>query len=851
MTTTVFQDSFSQEIWETTYKDYKDKDINDSFHRIASAIASVESTDELKALWKDRFYDLLTNFKGVPGGRIMSNAGTEWAGTTLMNCFVGPRGKYDIDSLEGIYNHLLSQSQTLKSEGGWGENFSYIRPRGSFINGIGVETPGSVKYMELFDKASEIITAGSGKKSTNKKAKGKIRKGAMMGVIDVWHPDVIEFITAKQQAGRLTKFNVSVNCTDEFMEKINQVQKLYANGKTPSSEELKSVDSWDLIFPDTTFHAYKSEWDGNIKLWKSKGYPVKVFNTISAKWLWNLIMESTYNRAEPGVLFLDRANYFNPLHYGETIFATNPCGEQTLSPGNICCLGTVNLTQFVSGESFDFDSIKKYVSYMVRFLDNVNSYSSAPLPEYVESMHKKRRIGLGIMGWGSSLFMLKTRFASKRASELREQLMKTIAQTAYETSIDLAIEKGKFEYCDPEKHSKSPFILQLGLSDEYMTKLKTTGIRNASLLSQQPNGNSSILANVVSGGIEPVFMPEYIRTVIVSPAPAEIADVTPKWYEGAWEETSLFKFAKEGDEEILKGVHNGITYKIDKNRGLTKEVLCEDYGVRYLKARNEWDSSADWAVTTTGLTVNDHVSDLEGFAKWTDSACSKTCNIPFDYPYEDFKDLYLKVYNTGFIKGFTTYRAGTMTAVLSAKEDASVSDDQEEIILDSVTLPEAAPASMKTLRAEGRKWYLSVVWNEQKTRPFALFVHTNHHEKNITTSDAIEKLTDLAVRKGIPQIHIDEVLNKISGSDNASKIARMISLNLRHGVLIKNIVATLDTMEDVYLGSFIFQIKKYLASFIKDGEKVHGEVCQDCGSTNVIYEEGCKKCVNCGSGKCS
>jgi ribonucleoside-diphosphate reductase alpha chain len=870
MAGTVFQDSFSQEIWEVTYKDHNDSNINDTFRRIAKAIASVEATAELRDTWEHRFYELLTNFKGVPGGRIISNAGTEWSGTTLMNCFVGPRVKYDVDSLEGIYSHLLSQSQTLKSEGGWGENFSYIRPRGSFINGIGVETPGSVKYMELFDKTSEIITAGSGKKSTNKKAKGKIRKGAMMGVIDVWHPDVIEFITAKQQSGRLTKFNVSVNCTDEFMSritKITELEKEYIiachnandnfDGKGWVGDEIREkiaeLDKWDLIFPITTFEKYKEEWNGDIKAWLAKGYPVKVHNTISAKWLWNLIMESTYNRAEPGVLFLDRANYFNPLNYAETIFATNPCGEQTLSPGNICCLGTINLTQFVKpdGSGFDLHSVKKYVGYMVRFLDNVNSYSSAPLPEYLESMQKKRRIGLGIMGWGSSLFMMRTRFASPEAAKIREELMCTIARTAYETSIDLAVEKGMFEYCVPRWHAETPFINQLGLSQEYMSRLRDSGIRNASLLSQQPNGNSSILANVVSGGIEPIFMPEYTRTVIVSVAPEEIVNVTPKWYEGVWEETELFKFDKEGDEEILKGVFNGITYKIDKNRGLTKEVGCEDYGVRFLKQKGEWNPNANWAVTTANLTVDDHVSDLEGFARWTDSACSKTCNIPYDYPYEDFKELYLKVYNTGFIKGFTTYRSGTMTAVLSAKEEKHADPADEEIILDTVKLPESAPASMKTLKVEGRKWYLTVVWNEQQTRPFALFVHTNHHEKNVTTSDAVEKLTDLARRKKIPEMYVEEVLGKISQSDNASKIARMISLNLRHGVLIRNIVSCLDSLEEVYIGSFLFQIKKYLATFIRDGEQVHGETCLECGSANVIYEEGCKKCVNCGSGKCS
>jgi len=205
---TVFEDAFSEEVWASTYKDHNDRNVNDTMFRVAAAAASMEKTAELRLEWTEKFYDLLSEFKATSGGRIYANAGTEWGGTTLMNCFVGPRVKEDLDSLDGILKHLYSQAHTLKSEGGWGENFSYIRPRGSFIHGIGVETPGAVKYMELFDKASEIITSGSGKKSSHSKAKGKIRKGAMMGVLDVWHPDIVEFITAKQQPGRLTKFNV-------------------------------------------------------------------------------------------------------------------------------------------------------------------------------------------------------------------------------------------------------------------------------------------------------------------------------------------------------------------------------------------------------------------------------------------------------------------------------------------------------------------------------------------------------------------------------------------------------------------------------------------------------------------
>jgi ribonucleoside-diphosphate reductase alpha chain len=861
--TTTFEDPFAEEVWASTYKDAGDLTVNDTMFRVAAAAASVEATDDLKLEWTEKFYDLLSGFKGTAGGRIYANAGTTWGGTTLMNCYVGPRVSHDPDSLDGILTHLRSQAHTLKSEGGWGENFSYIRPRGSFIHGIGVETPGAVKYMELFDKSSEIITSGSGKKSNNKKAKGKIRKGAMMGVLDIWHPDIVEFITAKQQSGRLTKFNMSINCTDAFMDRVNKIQALEKEIASAGAsyshvpvedfdfvsckEALAQLDAWDLVFPETDHPHYKAEWKGDLQAWQSKGYPVKVHQTVSVMWLWNMVMDSTYNRAEPGVLFLDRANHFLPLSYAETVYATNPCGEQTLAPGGVCNLGSLNLPMFLNKDRTDFNYVKveKYVRYMVRFLDNINNLTTAPLPEYRSSIQNKRRIGVGILGWGSALYMLKTRFASTAAGELRDKVMRSIAQAAYEASIDLAEEKGMFKLCDPVKHAEGVFIKSLGLSSAYMQKLLRTGIRNSSLLSIQPTGNSSIFANVVSGGLEPVFMHDYVRTVIVNYMPDSIASVTPKWYEGVWEETSAFKFAKEGDEEILRAEIGGTVYKIDKNRGLTKEVLCEDYGVRHMKRLNEWDPDADWAATAMSMSVDDHVSDLKGFARWVDSAMSKTVNVPNDYPLEAFKNIYLDAYNSGYVKGVTTYRAGTMTTVLSAKDD---NGPCEEVILDDVDLPDSLPAVRKKLRAESKKWYLTVSFFND--RPVEFFVQTNHHEKTATTHDAVERLLAMARAKGIPDKHIDKVEEKINTDSNVSKLARCISFLLRHGVLIKSVVSELDKVENVYVGSFLFAIRKYLASFIKDGEKVAGERCADCGSDKVVYSEGCKKCVSCGSSKC-
>lgn len=672
-----------------------------------------------------------------------------------------------------------------------------------------------------------------------------------------WHADIIEFITAKQSAGRLSKFNLSVNCTDAFMSIITEIDTLTKSLVTVLDEELKKgierrideIDTWDLVFPDTTHRSYRAKWDGNLQNWVNLGLPITVIRTIKASYLWDLIMKSTYSRAEPGVLFLDRANLFNPLNYAETIMATNPCGEQTLAPAGVCCLASLNLTQFFNPKSrtFNFSKLKKYAKYAVRFLDNVNEYSNAPLPEYKTNMLKKRRIGVGLLGWGSLLYMMKTPFDSEEAGVLRENIAVAYSRAVYEASIDLAIEKGHFEYCIPEKHAKSIFIENLGLSEEYMEKLRSTGIRNSACLSIQPTGNTSILANIASGGIEPVFMPEYIRTVIVGAMPKNLEGKCPKWYEGEWRETRYFKLAKEGDEEILKAKIDGVVYKIDQNRGLTKEVLCQDYGARWLSERGEWDAKADWASTTLNLSADAHIVDLKGWAKYVDSAISKTINLPFEYSYEQFQDLYLDAYKTGYIKGMTTYRAGTMTAVLSAKDDGR---DGEEIIQDDVKLPDDAEAKIKIIRAEGKKWYLTVSFMDgDHSRPFAFFVKTNAKEPTIQTSDAVEQLLNLANRKNIPEAHIEATAKKMGGDSNADKVARTISLLLRHGVLVKNVVHELENVSDVFVGSFLFQIRKYLSTFIKDGEKVEDETCQECGN-GLVFREGCIQCVSCSWTKC-
>jgi ribonucleoside-diphosphate reductase alpha chain len=859
---TKFQDDFSADIWRTTYKYKDEQSINDSFRRVAKAVASVEKTQALKELWSQHFYELLSGFKMTCGGRILANAGTDWNGVTLMNCFVGPKPDFDQDSIEGIFDVLTSQVLTLKSEGGWGMNFSFIRPRGSFIHGIGVETPGAVKYMELFNTSSDVITAGSGKQKKDTKGKIKIRKGAMMGVLDVWHPDIEEFITAKLKEGRLNKFNLSVNCSNEFMDRVEAVKAIQATldshlaMKNPPNDHvadcramLEIADKWELIFPDTRHPKYKEEWDGNMAAWKAKGYDYKVHKVIKVSDLWNLIMTSTYTRNDPGVLFLDRANETHLWNYAGVlahIAATNPCGEQCLPFGMVCNLASMNLTQFVTEDGkFDFDKFIKYVAWAVRFLDDVNDLSDAPLPQYLQSIRNRRRIGLGVMGWGSMLYMMRIRFASPEAAELQKKIMRAFTDIAVKASISLANEKGHFSGCDPAKHCKHPFFKRIGISDATLCDMGVHGIRNSALFSCQPNGNTSVLANIVSGGIEPVFAPEFTRTVIVDGCPSELLSHAPKYWEGEFKETDTFKWVQEGGDKILRGVYKGVVYKIDPNRGLTKEVGCEDYGVRWLKAKGLWDAKAPWAVTASSLSVDEHVSDMTGFGFWMDSSMSKTVNIANDYPYDKFQALYLTAYKSGVLKGITTYRANTMMNVLTENKFVAPRTIAPK-------RPEKVKGELHHFVIEGKKYYTAVGLDDNNN-PFEVFTGINQSRGEIYIPKIVKKGIIQKKNRGDYVFLGDDgetyELTNGHSNDTADALTRSISGGLRHGEDISYVVHQLEKTEGPMI-CFSKVLGRTLKKYIKDGTSVAGEECPECKG-KLVRQEGCCVCPACGFSKCS
>ena len=459
---TRFAAPIAEQIWDMKYR-LKEADgtpidlsVEDSWRRIARALAEVEAEP---ALWEEKFYAALEDFKYLPAGRITAGAGTGRA-VTLFNCFV--MGTIP-DSMSGIFDMLKEAALTMQQGGGIGYDFSTIRPRGAEVKGVAADASGPLSFMDVWDAMCRtIMSAGS-------------RRGAMMATMRCDHPDIEQFITAKQDSARLRMFNLSVLVTDDFMAAV------------------KAGGSWDLKF------------DG------------RVYHTIEARDLWNKIMRATYDFAEPGVIFIDRINKMNNLGYCESISATNPCGEQPLPPYGACLLGSVNLARLVTNPfeanaELDPAALDELVRTAIRMMDNVVDASRFPLPQQREEAQNKRRIGLGVTGLADALLMLGLRYGSEEAAAQTEAWMKLIARASYLASVDLAKEKGAFPLFDAEKYLASGNMMQM--DDDVRDAIRTHGIRNALLTSIAPTGTISLYAGNVSSGIEPVFAYAYTRKVL-------------------------------------------------------------------------------------------------------------------------------------------------------------------------------------------------------------------------------------------------------------------------------------------------------------------------------------------------
>ncbi len=848
----IFETEISEEVYGQNYQYGTDDRVPDTWYRNARAMAQVEDDTDM---WTQRFYQLLSGkglgtgpFPFTPGGRIFANAGTGLGKATLINCFVSGFQGHDQDSMDEIQAELTRQAKILASEGGYGFCAHIMRPRGARIGGVGSMTPGAVQMLDVWNKQAATIVAGSGMKSDRDDVKDKIRKGAQMVTMGIWHPDIIEFIEAKQEPGRLHKFNMSVLITDEFMEAV------------------KNDDTWALRFPDyeNEKEFYKQHWDGNLKAYQEKGGTVKTWTdpatgepaVYEAREIWNRIMDSTYNRNEPGVIFVDTINKENNLNYVEHINATNPCGEQVLPVGGVCLLGNLNVTQLVDREAgtIDYDLVDDLVPLAVRFLDNVNDLSYVPLEEQQRNLQEKRRIGLGHYGDGSALMMMKTRYGSEEGARVMREFQEHLANQAYQASARLAEEKGAFPLFDKDEYLSSPFVQRL--SDKTKEMIGDLGLRNSHLLSIQPTGNTSTLGNAPSSGIEPVFMHSYIRTSEQPALPDGInrPSMSPNAYEVGQDidaDGTAWTAEEQGDETVLRCQEEGHTHwQIHPTRDICKDQEVKDYAVRHMETDGTWDPDADWAVTTRDLDVDDHLTQMKALAPFVDSSMSKTVNVPNDYPFEDFKELYKKAHDTGVIKGVTTYRAGTMSAVLSGDDDGD--DDRTVPRTEAPDRPETLPCAIHRVRYQGDHWTILVGFLED--HPYEVFAFKSEGEAPLFEGDS-ERVDEGYIRKNESRhysllgpngtVVIGDITSHMP-SDDVRVETRLVSTALRHGSKIDFLVEQLEKAEGS-IASFGQSMAKALRAHATD----HEVTCDKCGSANVRHVEGCMECADCGHSRCS
>jgi ribonucleoside-diphosphate reductase alpha chain len=642
----------SAEVLIEKYAKGDERTLDDVRRRVAHALAAIEAPAE-RAKWEQRFFEVQQ--RGfIPAGRINSAAGTELS-ATLINCFVQPVGDSIAqieDGYPGIYTALTEAAETMRRGGGVGYDFSRIRPSGAWVGSTQSSASGPVSYMRVFDRSCETVESAGA------------RRGAQMGVLRCDHPDIEEFIHAKD-SGDLKNFNISVGVTDAFMRAVEADAEIELTHRATPSQAQVSAGAYQRA-------------DG---LW--------VYRKLRARALWDLIMRSTYDHAEPGVLFLDRINADNNLGYCESISTTNPCGEQPLPSYGCCCLGSIALTNFVvdpfeASARFDSVAFVEVVKVAVRMLDDVLDVTVWPLPQQAEEARHKRRIGLGFTGLGDALVMLNLRYDTSQARAMARRIAETMRDAAYDASVDLALERGAFPLFNADLYlSGGRFASRLPAP--LRERIRAHGIRNSHLLSIAPTGTISLaFADNASNGIEPAFSWDYRRK-------KRMAD------------------------------------------GTFKEYAVEDHAWRlYRHLRGESAPLPESFVTALEMSAESHSAMVAAVAPYIDTAISKTVNVPADYPYADFQGLYLSAWKAG-LKGLATYRPNAVLgSVLSTAPDATATaapkplqahaEANQRLALDR--LPAPVLASLRwpgrpTLPAGNPAWTYMI---EYPHGEFALFV---------------------------------------------------------------------------------------------------------------------------------
>jgi len=968
--------------------------------------------------------------KFTPGGRITANAGTGFEGTTLMNCYIGSPVKsatvqykmthpiledllvkYESeetsDNLMNIFLSVAELAETLKSEGGYGISFGFIRPRSTLIDGVGIRHPGVVSYMEIWDKVSEIIVRGDGDgyedniknllqedvTGIKKVEKNQIRKGAMMGVLPVWHPDIEEFVRAKRTKGKLTKFNISVAVDDAFMRAVRD---------------------------DST---YNLEFKG------------KVYKVVRAKELYDLIMKSTYNFADPGVLFLDNMNRGNPIIYLAPVSATNPCvakgtkvstefgwepvedvrvgdliqtvhgfapvtsiechknypvskvtfsdgsslrvtqghifhtktdidqelwdtdtrledleigtyvrreeprflypegmepmeyisiesiepdgfddvydlyeeesdtwntegivsrgcgeiggsshfdsekkyepylqkwidtfkGEEISGITTVCLLGSHNLAMYVGEDrAFDFDLYTQDIETAALFLENINDIGNAPLDHYQRALTDVRQYGMGVNGLGSTLLMMGIEYGGTESVKFVEKISRIKQNQCWLMSALLAAKRGPAP-AYTKQFLETEWFNNVDLDTNIKDLINQYGVRNLKVTTNPPLGNSSVICNNISNSGEPSSWFEYDRTTILDEWPAGLNLEVLK--------NSFTKTTIAG-EEVYTGRFKDLNLLYEPlNRGLCKITKVYDFGYKWVKDRFPDELNHSYMIDSSTLSVKAHLDIQAAMQRHVDQSISKTIIVPNEFPYEDFKDIYMEAWKLG-LNGCTTYRVGTLGSVISQSEsedspqkskldllveceaiNANTNMTDEGVIINSVKLPDSYMMDeMTVVRREGNKYYMAFSFlpnDVEKKHPIAFWILSNTFKKGeyVSMRRAIKSLYELMISEGVDPKLVEQHEGKVGDDNWSGKLGKAISMCLRHNIDLMKIIDKMEGIEGDNISTTLTAVRKFIKARIEDGTRTN-RTCFSCGSQNVVYEAGCDKCLDCGSSGC-
>jgi ribonucleoside-diphosphate reductase alpha chain len=790
-TTPAVTQPISHDVLQEKYLKPGETSAMELYQRVARALASAEAESD-RARYEALFLDNMLA-GAIGAGRIMSSAGTSIQ-ATLINCFVQPVGDciqgVDAEGYPGIYEALREAAETMRRGGGVGYDFSRVRPRGAEVKGTASTASGPCSYINVFDQScSTVESAGA-------------RRGAQMGVLRIDHPDVQEFITAKRTPGRWNNFNVSLGVTDAFMQALEADQPWELVHRAPPGARL------------TGQGAHQRE-DG---LW--------VYATLQARALWDTVMQSTYDFAEPGILFLNQMNRDNNLHYCETIAATNPCGEQPLPSYGCCDLGPIILPRFVrnpfgmaGAPSFDFDAFEQCVALQVRALDNVLDVTFWPLPQQREEAMAKRRIGVGFTGLGNTLAMLCLRYDAPAGRDMAVRIAQSMRDSAYRASVALAQEKGAFPRFDAQRYLAAGTFASR-LPADLQQAIRQHGIRNSHLLSIAPTGTVSLaFADNASNGIEPPFSWSYTRK------------------------------KREAD-------------------GSTSEYAVEDHAWRTYRALGgDVQALPDYFVSALQMSAGDHIAMMQSVQPFVDTAISKTVNVPADYPYDDFKGLYQLAWRAG-LKGLATYRPNSILGSVLEVSAPAAPPTPAPVATDPMrTVIERRPKGALPAVAEKIDY-----WTQEGHKTLYLlvsFMPVPDASGKGTVERAIEFFMPVG-QNGESQQWVTSSMRLLSLAARGGFLARALSDMrkvawdrgpVRLGTHQKADGSTVPMWHDSEVAAVAYAIQNILAqrrsapssaSVAQSTESpgplpvMAGKKCEECGAHAVIRKDGCNYCTQCG-----